>query len=182
MAESFDSVVFVHSLKARRMRITVRPDKRVIVTIPHNGSKQAAEKFLRAQTGWIQKQFQKIDRFAQLEKNPQPDLNIDLRKAQDDLFNRLYALSIQHNLPYRRAAFRCQRTKWGSCSHQNNISLNINMVFLPTELQDYLLLHELLHTKIKNHSRQYWDELNRLTAGRAKEFSQQLKKHKVTRI
>ena len=48
------------------------------------------------------------------------------------------------------------KSRWGSCSAKNNINLNMSMSFLPKMLQDYIILHELAHTRIKNHSKDYW--------------------------
>ena len=56
-------------------------------------------------------------------------------------------------------------TRWGSCTNENNISLNKMLYILPSELQDYIILHELLHTRIKNHGKEFWAELDRLTNG-----------------
>ena len=54
------------------------------------------------------------------------------------------------------------RSCWGSCSDKNNISLNANLIHLPLKLIDYVLLHELLHTRIKNHSPIFWTEMQKL--------------------
>ncbi|MDD5459319.1 MAG: M48 family metallopeptidase [Phycisphaerae bacterium] len=82
-----------------------------------------------------------------------------------------------------RAIFRCQKTKWGSCSGKNNINLNINISFLPENLQNYILLHELVHTKVKNHSKLFWTELDKYTQSKAKELAKELKNYrmKITR-
>ena len=55
----------------------------------------------------------------------------------------------------------------------------VNISFLPEELQDYVLLHELVHTKVKNHSRKFWAELDKYTQGQAKELSKKLKKYRI---
>ena len=77
---------------------------------------------------------------------------------------------------------RCQKTKWGSCSDKKNINLNINIAYLPKELQDYILLHELCHTKIKNHSKQFWASLDSYVGGRAKEMSKELRTWRMTTL
>jgi predicted metal-dependent hydrolase len=102
--------------------------------------------------------------------------------AQDELFSRLDYFSDEYNLPYNRAAFRCQKTRWGSCSDKNNISLNINIAHLPKELQDYILLHELCHIKHKNHSKKFWAELDKCVGGRAKLLQKGLRKYKISKI
>jgi len=171
------SVTFARSPKAKYQRITVRPDKTITVTIPRGGSLSVAKQFLKSKITWIQKQLQKIDQHTQ--RRDMPDLDIDIEKAQINLFDRLDCFSKKHNFPYNRSGFRCQKTRWGSCSGKNNISLNVNIVFLPEELQDYVLLHELVHTKVKNHSRKFWAELDKYTQGQAKELSKELKKHRI---
>jgi predicted metal-dependent hydrolase len=65
--------------------------------------------------------------------------------------------------------FRNQTTLWGSCSSRNNISLNMKVVCLPEELIDYVILHELAHTRVKNHSNDFWVLMNKLVGnGKAK--------------
>ena len=172
-----DSVTFTQSPRAKYQRITVRPDKTITVTIPRGGSLSEGKQFLKSKISWIQKQLQKIDQQAQC--RDMPDLDIDLEKAQINLFDRLDCFSKKHKLLYNRAGFRCQKTRWGSCSGKNNISLNVNIAFLPEELQDYVLLHELVHTKVKNHSRKFWAELDKYTQGQAKELSKKLKKYRI---
>jgi len=174
---NLDSVTFTRSQRAKYQRITIRPDKTITVTIPRSGSLSEAKQFLKSKISWIQKQLQKIDQHTQ--RMDMRDLDIDLEKAQMNLFDRLDCFSKKHKLPYNRAGFRCQKTRWGSCSGKNNISLNVNITFLPAELQDYVLLHELVHTKVKNHSRKFWAELDKYTEGQAKELSRKLKKYNM---
>ena len=174
---SLGSVTFAKSPRAKYQRITIRPDKTITVTIPRSGSISEAKQFLKSKISWIQKQLQKIDQHTQC--RDMPDVDIDLEKAQVDLFNRLDYFSKKHSFSYNKAGFRCQKTRWGSCSGGNNISLNVNVSFLPEELQDYVLLHELVHTKVKNHSRKFWAELDKYTQGQAKELSKKLKKYRI---
>ncbi len=172
-------VSYVRSDRAKRLRITIRPEPSVTVTVPRRASLDEAKRFVAARQAWIRKHLRQMaEKRRNAQNNPPPDVSkIDLNKAQDELFERLETFSRQHNLPYRRAAFRCQKTKWGSCSSRNNLSLNINIVFLPRHLQDYLLLHELAHVRHKNHSPAFWQELDRLCGGRAKALTRELKQH-----
>ena len=78
------------------------------------------------------------------------------RQAKAILVSRLEQLSLEHGLAYGRAAIRQQRSRWGSCSRRGTISLNANLLFLPTSLVDYVLLHELCHTVEMNHSPRFW--------------------------
>ena len=66
----------------------------------------------------------------------------------------------EHGFRYNKATVRNQKTRWGSCSAKNNISLNMQLMNLPKELIDYVILHELVHTKVKNHSKTFWATLD----------------------
>jgi predicted metal-dependent hydrolase len=168
-------VHFFQSPRAKHLRITIKQDKTIRVTMPRKGNLREAKEFLLSKTSWIQKHLRKIDQNA-IQKIP--DSNIDLEKARAYLFNRLNYFAQKYNFSYNRAVFRRQKTKWGSCSGRNNINLNINLVTLPEQLQDYVLLHELVHTKHKNHGKAFWMELDRLT-GDAKKLRKEMRKYRL---
>lgn len=170
-------VNFRRSLRARYLRITIKNDQTVTVTIPRYGTIEEGKRFLQSKLLWVQKQLQKLKQNAPVEQKS--DLNIDINKAQDSLYERLMFFSRQFNFSFNRITFRCQRTKWGSCSAKNNINLNINIAFLPAHLQDYILLHELCHLRHRNHSKRFWSELDKYTDGKAKKLSKELKKYKM---
>jgi hypothetical protein len=174
-----DKISYIRSTRAKRIRITLRPDCSITVTVPPHGTLAEAQKFLESKADWLQKHLLKMEQHQQTRQDQEEKENVDLNQAQDALFDRLEFFSKQYNLPYRRATFRCQKTLWGSCSGPNNINLNINLAFLPSHLQDYVLLHELTHLKIKNHSRAFWDQLDRYCQGRARELAKELKQHRL---
>jgi predicted metal-dependent hydrolase len=89
----------------------------------------------------------------------------------------LHELAEKHQFQYNKVTIRNNKRNWGSCSSKNNISLNLQMMKLPDELIDYILLHELVHTEIKNHGQGFWNKLNSVTNNRAKEQSKQVRKY-----
>jgi len=78
------------------------------------------------------------------------------RKAEDHLLHWLKRVSEKTSLSYAAASIRQQQTRWGSCSSRRLISLNARLLFLPSELVTYVLVHELCHTKHLNHSHRFW--------------------------
>ena len=78
------------------------------------------------------------------------------------LVPKLEAFAHRHDLRYARASVRGQRSVWGSCSSSGTVSLNWKLLFLPPELVDYVLLHELAHTRHLDHSRAFWNLLEAL--------------------
>jgi len=87
---------------------------------------------------------------------------IDRQATRRRLVDRLNYLALKHGFEYNRVFIRNQKTRWGSCSGKNNINLNVNLVRLPDELMDYTILHELVHTRVKNHGKRFWAQLERL--------------------
>ncbi|WP_272699030.1 M48 family metallopeptidase [Desulfovibrio sp. Fe33] len=79
-----------------------------------------------------------------------------VRKAREALLPWLDRVSRKTGLTYAALRVRSQKTRWGSCSSRGTISLNAKLLFLPPELVDHLLLHELCHTRHLNHSEAYW--------------------------
>jgi predicted metal-dependent hydrolase len=79
-----------------------------------------------------------------------------MREAHAALAPWLARLSAASGLRYERIQIRLQRTRWGSCSRAGTISLNACLLFQPPEVVNYLLVHELAHTKHMNHSRRFW--------------------------
>ncbi|MDR3117872.1 MAG: M48 family metallopeptidase [Mediterranea sp.] len=92
---------------------------------------------------------------------------------------RLSMLSNQHHLPYTHVKINSSRGRWGSCSATKNINLSYFLVLLPQHLIDYVLLHELCHTKEMNHSDRFWDLLNSATNNKAVELRNELKSYKT---
>lgn len=98
-------------------------------------------------------------------------------EARQILPKRLKELAQKFGFKYGRVTIRDNRRNWGSCSGANNISLNLQMMKLPDELIDYILLHELVHTEIKNHGPQFWVRLDTVCENRARELSREVKKY-----
>ena len=89
------------------------------------------------------------------------------RNAKSILPPRLEHLSAQCGLSYASVKINSSQGRWGSCSARKNINLSYYLVLLPSHLIDYVLLHELCHTREMNHGERFWDLLNRFTDGKA---------------
>ena len=79
-----------------------------------------------------------------------------LAQARRALPDWLERLAREHHFIYRQVQLRRQRTRWGSCSRDGTISLNGCLLFQPAPVVQYLLIHELCHTRQLNHSARFW--------------------------
>ena len=175
-------VLFAPSRRARRLILSIRPFKGIRLAIPSGVSMERAAAFLDAKRSWLQDHLPRV-RHMEAELNARADNlpAVDRPAAVRKLTARLRELALCHGFVYERVTIRNQKSRWGSCSARNNISLNMKLVLLPDELMDYVLLHELLHTRIKNHGPAFWDALERL-AGDARQKRARLKAYHLAVI
>jgi predicted metal-dependent hydrolase len=82
-------------------------------------------------------------------------------KATEKIKPRIKKWSKETGLSFSELKIRKLDKRWGSCTPSNNILINIDAIKLPFSLIDYLIVHELVHTKIKNHSKEFWAELSK---------------------
>ena len=183
MVDNLDvPVLLVQTARAKRLSITVKPFKPVRLTVPKRVSQREAREFLHKERAWVQKAVANIRRVEQQQRETAAQLpEIDRRKARRAIIARLEELAREHGFCYGRVSVRNQKTRWGSCSSEGNINLNVNLVRLPEELRDYVLLHELVHTRIINHSARFWAELDRYV-GDAKGLRRRLKEHQLNAL
>ena len=108
-----------------------------------------------------------------------PEVERMRAQAKAELPPRLAALAAQHGFQYKRVFIKNNRTNWGSCSSLGNINLNLRLVSLPQELQDYVMLHELCHLKYLNHSPQFHALLESVCPGH-RALEKQIKQYKIS--
>ncbi len=154
--------VLNRSKKAKRMSIIVTTSGDVRVTLPCRGSISEAEEFLRKKSDWIAAHRRKASllrlRHKELIGHAPPPSR---KNAENILRERLDCLARKHGFPRNTVSIRNQKRRWGSCSAKNNISINEKLARLPDRLIDFVLLHELVHTRVKNHGRDFWLELGK---------------------
>ncbi|GAB3332741.1 SprT family zinc-dependent metalloprotease [Larkinella ripae] len=107
----------------------------------------------------------------------QQALNVFFRvKAKEKLTTRVQQWATKTGLSYRELKFRKLSKRWGSCTHTNSIILNPDLIKLPYSLIDYVIVHELCHTKVKSHSKEFWAEVSRHMSN-WKEFDDRVSKY-----
>ena len=156
--EVVGEVTLRKTARARGIGIRVHPDGSTSVSMPSWVRYDAGIRVLEARREWI---LAAREKFAKRE-NAGLDAsasNIDIEKmrlqARAELPPRLLELARLHGFKVNGVRVKHNRSNWGSCSVRGNINLNINLVRLPAELRDYVLLHELCHLRHMNHGREF---------------------------
>lgn len=160
------------------MRIAVYCDGSVVAVHPENIGLSRILSIIENKIGWIK---EKVDFF-----NSKQDIAIFKGNKREYLKNKSEALELVkikveyfnqfYNFNYNKVFIKNQKTRWGSCSAKKNLNFNYKIIFLPKELQDYLIVHELCHLKEFNHSKKFWD-LVRLKIPNLDNVSKMLRKH-----
>lgn len=132
---------------SRSIRISIK-NGYVLTTLPKYSSYKMAREFVLSKMSWIEANYKE-----KKENNDKETRHL----AKKILPKRLEELSKKYGFKYNKVRLTNAKKRWGSCSWQNNINLNINLAKLDGEIIDYVILHELCHTKIKNHSKKFWD-------------------------
>ena len=159
--EGVGEVLLERSRRAKNICLSIRPFKGVRVAVPYGVPFERAEAVAQARSAWIEKHMR---RMAQVERDAviyDQRIPINRNVARRVIADRLQELARLHGFSFGRIFIRNQKSRWGSCSGQNNINLNVHLVLLPPALRDYVILHELVHTRVKHHGPEFWAELER---------------------
>jgi hypothetical protein len=89
------------------------------------------------------------------------------QEAKELLPGRLDQLAQQHGFSYKSVSIKQLKSRWGSCSSHQEIALNCFLMQLPWDLIDYVILHELVHTRVMAHGPRFWSELDKYVSNLA---------------
>lgn len=162
-----------------------RGNKRIYLRCSGNGlkltlpSKSSLETGLRFIDGNMPLIMKMKERYEQKNANFQTDPAriVSLRKqAENEFPERLRELADKYGFSYKKCTIRNSRTRWGSCSMNGNINLSLYLASLPAHLQEYVMLHELCHTRQMNHSSEFWAEVEKYLPN-YKSLRKELKSH-----
>jgi len=106
-----------------------------------------------------------------------PRISIQREEAEQRILTRCRELAQMHGFQPAIIRVKLLRSRWGSCSVRGNLNFNILISLLPPHLFDYVILHELCHLKVMSHGKPFWDGLNALTKGQARELNREMRLH-----
>jgi predicted metal-dependent hydrolase len=168
--ENLGEITFASSARARRIVITIRPHRGVRVSVPPHATMEQAIEFVHKKENWIQHNLTEINAHREQQKALNEAFEkIDQKEARKKIKKRVRELAKQNGFKFGKISIRNQKTRWGSCAGNGNLTFNMKLAVLPEELMDYVIFHELTHTRFHDHSPRFWEELNKYVGnGRTK--------------
>lgn len=173
------TVECVRSLRARSIRLKVRPDLSLQLTYPLFCSRARAIEFMERKAAWIAATRQRIGRHATITADDVARLRREARRVLPPLVEQLAA---KHGFSYTSLRISSAHTRWGSCSGRNGLSLSLFVMLLPDHLREFIILHELCHTRHHNHSAAFHTLLDSCVAGKEKALNRELKAYHIPRV
>lgn len=151
----------------------------VRVTAPRWVPKRMIDAFVSARRDWIEKSIAGIatDPARFVLKGSRADYKEHKEAARALVMDRLAHFAPLVGVAFNRVSIRNTARRWGSCSGKKNLNFHYKIVFLPSHLADYLIVHELSHIKEMNHSADFWNAVRSIVPS-ADENASQLRKWK----
>lgn len=158
-------------IKSNRRTYAISVDKEgaVTVRVPLAASERYISQMLTERQAWIEEHYSEAKRKASERENS--SLTQEQKKALDARYRQAAKEYIPKRVAYfaqftggsyKRISIREQKTRWGSCSSKGTLSFHWKLMLAPPAVLDYVVVHELCHLKHMNHSREFWQAVERI--------------------
>lgn len=152
--------------KRKTISLQIRPDGSIEVKAPVKMSDTQIQDFLNQKSDWIEKHLQAVQerqkKMSQIKPLTIEEIHELADKALEVIPKRAAYFAPTVGVTYGRITIRNQKSKWGSCSSKGNLNFNCLLMLVPTEVLDYVVVHELCHRKEMNHSPKFWAEVRKV--------------------
>ncbi|MBQ9192477.1 MAG: DUF45 domain-containing protein [Bacteroidales bacterium] len=187
-------VLVRRSTRARRVSIRVSAAKGIVVTVPFWASFKSGLAFLALNREWVmatvlrqQKKLAQSDAATGIAGLDEAQRAAEVERLRAEakawLPGRLGELARRYGFTYGKVFIKHNKSNWGSCSVRGNINLNLNLMRIPEDLRDYVMLHELAHLRHANHGPQFHALLDALctdcTGRSARDLEKDIRKYRL---
>ena len=155
--------------RRKSLSLRIAPDGSLDIRAPIGMPRREIERFLEEKADWIATHRAQVLRDRQqgaLHAIGAEQLETLKELAREPIYESLRRFAPQMGVNYGRVTIRCQKSRWGSCSSQNNLNFNWKLMLAPPEALEYVVVHELCHLIEFNHSQRFW----RLVESRLPEY------------
>lgn len=152
--------------KRRTMALEITATGKVVVRAPWDTPKWRIDEFTKDKAAWIEHHLKKKkeDENALREQGVFTENEIQkmIRLAKEMIPSKVAYYARVMQVTYGRVSIRKQKSRWGSCSREGNLSFNCLLMMAPPEVLDYVVVHELSHRLEMNHSQRFWREVEKV--------------------
>lgn len=174
----FGQVCLRKRTRSRRISIRVSPHG-ITVTLPYFVPFSEGLEFYLSKRDWVKSALEKQKERIGNEYAPTAEEIESLRAAaKAELPPRLAELADRYGFRYNQVRIKHNSSNWGSCSNKGNINLNLNLVMVPADLRDYVMLHELCHLRYPNHGPEFHQLLEAICPGH-RDLQKRLKNYRL---
>lgn len=151
--------------------LSVAETGEVTLRAPFSASERFISSILTERRGWLTEHYRRAQEKAAARDAIQDSLTPEQKSALDARYRQAakeyIPRRVEHYLPmtggrYERITIRAQKTRWGSCSARGTLSFNWKLMLAPPDVLDYVVVHELCHLTYMNHSREFWEAVERV--------------------
>ena len=154
----------VEVIRSRRKTLSAQIQQgRVVVRAPLRTTDAEIRQFLEKHRRWLEKHLEKARELekskAALRRMTPEDIRELKKQARRIIPERAAYYAPLIGVSYGRISIRCQKTRWGSCSSKGDLSFNCLLMLTPPGVIDSIVVHELCHRKVMNHSARFYAEV-----------------------
>ncbi len=146
----------------KTVSIEISNDLRIIVRAPIKASRAYIDKVIKDKSEWIKKNYEMVKNRNSSKNayggNPFTDSELKILKerAKSSIPPVVAACAKRIGITYNKITIRAQVSRWGSCSSNSNLNFNCLLILCPSEVLEYVVIHELCHISHRNHSKYFW--------------------------
>lgn len=148
------------SKRFRRLGLVIEKPGRVVVRLPFWLPEIAGHHFFSKNRNKVESFLNKINFRPNRSFDywgSREDYHLHKAKAREVISSKVLYWNQFYGYDYGKISIKNQKTRWGSCSHQLNLNFNYKLIFLPSDMLNYVIVHELCHLKELNHSAAFWN-------------------------
>jgi predicted metal-dependent hydrolase len=146
--------------RSKYIRISIHSSGEVVVSAPKHIPQTIIQKFVSSKEAWIKNKLEYFKKHPYIKPAPSIYTTAHYKKHKEEaralIQERLDHFNTHYKASYGRVSIKNQKSRWGSCSKRGNLNFNYRILFLPKDICDYVIVHEICHLKELNHSKRFW--------------------------
>ena len=142
--------------KRKTLCLQITNDLRIVVRSPHRVSKASIDDFVNKHSDWIEKKIAQMKSRPAINELSCDDIEALKKNTEEIIAPRISYYSNLMGLSPNKISISSAKKRFGSCSSQGNINFSFRLALYPQEATEYVIVHELAHLKEMNHSKKFW--------------------------